>query len=77
MPSTTLNYSATLANRFAAAVGEDWNLRDSKGERRNATGAECKQWIADRVREVIERTERAPKEKAAIAAVTTDPVDIT
>ena len=77
MPTTTLTYSTTLAQRFSVAVGEDWNLRDDKGQRRNATGAECKQWIADRVREVIDRTERREKEAAALAAVVVPDVEIT
>ena len=76
MPSTTLTYSTQLAQRFAAAVGDDWNLRDENGERRPATGPECKQWFIDRVREVIHRKE-GPELAAANPPPQPDPVDMT
>jgi hypothetical protein len=77
MATITLTIDDAHLPRIRAAVAEDYNLLDAQGNRRTATNAEARQWVIDRLADVVRRAERKAKEAAALAAVTDDGVNIT
>lgn len=77
MPSMTLTYPAGDGQRFAVALGKAQSLKDSQGALRSATAAECKAWMIGRAQQLIVDIEGGEATKAAIAAVTVTPLDMT
>ncbi len=76
MAQITLTIDDAHVPRLRAAIAEDYNLLDENGVRRSATNAEARQWIMDRIVDVVRRVERRQKEAAALAAVTDEGVTI-
>ena len=77
MPSITISYPAGDGQRFAAALGQVLQLKDAQDQPRSATAAECKAWLIGRAQQLIEDTEGGDARKAAAAAVTITPLDMT
>lgn len=79
MPSVTFTYSATLAQRFASALGKAHALMDTQDppQPRDATAAECKAFMVARVKQLIVDVEGAALTKAAVDAVVVPPVEMT
>ncbi len=73
----TLTYPAGDGARFAAALGKAQSLKDAQGAPRSATAAECKAWIIGRAQQLIVDIEGGEAEKAALAAITVTPLDMT
>lgn len=73
MATTLLTYSAQNGLRMAAALGEEWDLRNESGQRRNATEDEFKQWIKGECQRLTVKHER----RAAEQAIVITPPDIT
>ena len=79
MPSITINYTVGEGTRFAAAVGKAKALMDNQvpPQPRAATVAECKQFVLERMKQLIIDIEGSEANKAAIAAVTLTPFEPT
>lgn len=64
MPSTTLNYTAQVGNRVAAALGKEKDYRDESGQPRSATEAEYKEWLKEETQRMTIKNERRAQEQA-------------
>ena len=79
MPSITITYPAGDGTRFATALGKVLALKDTQDppQPRAATAAECKAWLIGRAQQLIEDIEGGTARKAAAAAVSITPLDMT
>lgn len=68
MPTTTLTYTAQVGTDFAIAVGRELNLADGNNVPRVATATECKQWLVDQARALMQRQDIMAKREAVVAA---------
>ncbi len=66
MPSFTITVTASEGNRAASAIGEIFGLVDNQvpPQRRDATLAECKQFMADYLKKSVQQIERARAQNA-------------
>ena len=79
MPSLTINYTAGEATRFAAALGKAKALVDNQvpPQPRAATAAECKQFVIERIKQIVVDIEGKEASAAALAAVVLSPMEPT
>ena len=79
MPSFTITYPAGAGARFAAALGKAKGLVDIQvpPQPRSATPAECKQFVIERIRQLIVDIEGKALTDAAVAAIVVPPMDLT
>lgn len=79
MPQITLNYGAGTGSRFAAALGKAQSLKNAQTppQPRNATAAECKEWLIGRAWQLIVDIEGRDLTEVAVAAVVVPPTDFT
>lgn len=79
MPTISITYPAGDGQRFAQALGKAQGLVDSQTppQPRAATAAECKQWLIGRAQQLVIDIEGGEAQRAAIAAITVDSLDMT
>ena len=76
MPQLTITYPAAAGQRFAAALGKAWSLKDANEQPRSATAAECKMFLIQRAKQLIVDVE-GPELEAARGPVVVPSVDMT
>ena len=73
MATVTIELDAQQILRLRTAFGTYLDLRDGQGQPRLATSEECRQWMIQRVREIVLAEEKAAAENAIVV----DPFDPT
>jgi hypothetical protein len=77
MASITITYPASDGTRFAVALGKAQGLTNGGGAPRSATAAECKAWLIGRAQQLIVDVEGGEATRAALAAISVTPLDMT
>ena len=77
MPQITLDVTTQHAQRIASCLGKAWNLKDDQDQPRDATLAECKLYVIQHLRRLVNDIEGAEAQKVALATVVVPEVEIT